>query len=192
MIRTRYWCLYSAKLNDDRVTGFDATSMAKAFYKDKKGRTRWVRNDEVAATIKQLGEYLIIGGYPEDHAKRYAQIAYTVSRWPDSIDELSKSEKLESLPGVGGVILGYIDEIVRTGTTSKFQDDQYGKPPPLSVLQLTEIERLGAKTARMLYQDLGIDSLSSLCQSVANGDLNKVKGVGPKMLETIGKHCKRS
>ena len=33
-------------------------------YTDDKGRVRWRRNDEVAAVVKQLGEYLIIGGYP--------------------------------------------------------------------------------------------------------------------------------
>ena len=166
--------------------------MAKKTYKDSKDRTRWVRNDDVAAIVKQLGDYLIIGGYPEDHAKRYAQLAHTISRWPESIDELAKSNKLNSLPGVGGVITGYIDEIVRTGTTEKFKDDQYGKPPPLSVLELTAIQRLGAKTARMLYQDHGIDSLRSLCQSVSNGDLKSVRGIGPKMLETIDTHCRQA
>ena len=165
--------------------------MVNKAYKDAKGRTRWSRNDEVAAIVKQLGEYLIIGGYPEDHAKRYVQLAHTISRWPESIDDLAKTDRLDSLPGVGGIITSYISEIVRTGTTEKFDDDQYGKPPPLTVLELTAIERLGAKTARMLYQDFGIDSLRSLCQSVANGDLKSAKGIGPKMLETIGTHCRQ-
>lgn len=163
--------------------------MARKRYTDDKGRTRWVRNDEVAAIVKQLGEYLIIGGYPEEHARRYAQIANTISRWPESIDELVTSDRLNTLPGVGGIITGYLEEIVRTGSTAKFKDDQYGKPPPLTVLELTAVERLGAKTARMLYQDLGIDSLTALCESVASGELNNVKGIGPKMLETISKHC---
>lgn len=33
-------------------------------YTDDKGRKRWHRNDDVAAVVKQLGEYLIIGGLP--------------------------------------------------------------------------------------------------------------------------------
>lgn len=37
-----------------------------------------MRNDEVASIVKQLGDYLIIGGYPEQHAKRYAQLAHTI------------------------------------------------------------------------------------------------------------------
>jgi len=166
--------------------------LAKVKYKDAKGRTRWYRNDEVAATVKQLGDYLIIGGYPEEHAKRYAQLAHTISRWPESIDAIAANEQLNSLPGVGGVITGYLDEIITTGTTEKFNDDQYGKPPPRSVLELTSIERLGAKTAKMLYQDYGIDSLKALCSQLNSGKLAGIKGIGPKMRETIKRVCDAS
>jgi len=163
--------------------------MPKKSYIDDKGRKRWIRNDEVASIVKSLGEYLIIGGYPEDHAKRYAQISHTISRWPDSIDKLADQNKLDSLPGVGGIITGYLEEIVTTGTTVKFEDDQYGPPPPLTVLELTTIDRLGAKTARMLYQEFGIDSLAALCKALYAGKLDGVKGIGPKMIMTIDKVC---
>ncbi|MFK7997323.1 MAG: hypothetical protein AB8B87_24565, partial [Granulosicoccus sp.] len=72
--------------------------MAATSYTDSKGRVRWVRNDEVAHVVKQLGEFLIIGGYPEKHAARYAQIANTLSRWPEPIDELAACNKLDSIP----------------------------------------------------------------------------------------------
>lgn len=164
--------------------------MAKPTYIDDKGRTRWVRNDQVAAVIKQLGEYLIIGGYPEQHAKRYAQLANTISRWPESMDTLAAADQLESIPGIGGIITGYLTEIISTGTTVKFDDDQYGTPPPRTVLELTSIERLGPKTARTLYQDHGIDSLASLCQALNSDSLAGIAGLGPKMIETISRHCK--
>ncbi len=158
-------------------------------YTDDKGRTRWHRNDEVAAIIKQLGEYLIIGGYPEDHAKRYGQLAHTISRMPELIDALDDNNQLNTIAGVGGTITGYLEEIIRTGTTAKFSDDQYGQPPPLSVLELTAVNKLGAKTARMLFQDYGIDSMASLCNALRDGQLAGVKGIGPKMIETIQSHC---
>jgi len=163
--------------------------MASKKYTDAKGRTRWVRNDQVAAVVKQLGDYLIIGGYPEDHAKRYAQIAHTISRWPESIDSLAGDNELNSLPGVGGTITTYLEEIVHTGTTEKFDDDQYGPPPPRSVLELTQIDRLGAKTARMLYQEHNIDSLKTLCKAAKAGKLHGIKGIGPKMISTIEELC---
>lgn len=163
--------------------------MSAKHYTDAKGRTRWRRNDEVAVVVKNLGDYLIIGGYPEAHAKRYAQLANTISRWPELIDTLASADRLEELPGVGGVITGYLQEVIATGTTAKFDDDQYGTPPPLSVLEVTAIERLGAKTARMLYQELGIDSQQALCKALHAGQLDGVKGIGPKMKQTIGSIC---
>lgn len=108
---------------------------------------------------------------------------------PEPIDRLSKNKELNSIAGVGGTITGYLDDIIQTGTTSKFQDDQYGKPPPLSVLELTAIDNLGAKTALMLYRDHGIDSLKSLCKASQEGRLSGIKGIGPKMIETIGHQC---
>lgn len=164
--------------------------MSEASWRDDKGRTRWHRNDEVADIVRQLGDYLIIGGYPEAHAKRYAQIAHTISRWPECVDVLAREDRLDTLPGVGGVITTYLRDIIETGTSDKFDDDQYGPPPPRSVLELTAIPRLGAKTARLLYQEHGIASLDALCAGLQSGQLDAVKGIGPKMRATIGELCK--
>jgi len=172
----------------EKKSNSNATSKHQS-YTDDKGRTRWNRNDEVAFVVKQLGEYLIIGGYPEDHAKRYGQLAHTISRMPELIDTLEQNGQLNTIAGIGGTITGYIEEIIRTGTTAKFKDDQYGKPPPLSVLELTAINNLGAKTARMLYQDHSIDSMKSLCKALEDDKLKSIKGIGPKMIKSIADHC---
>lgn len=164
-------------------------SERSAYYHDEKKRKRWHRNDKVAVIVRQLGEYLIIGGYPEEHAKRYAMLAHTLSRWPEPIDQLAEEQRLDTIPGVGGVITGYLDEIIRTGTTEKFNDEQYGKPPPRSVLELTSIDKLGPKTARMLYQEHSIDSMKSLCEALHQGRLASIKGIGPKMIATIREVC---
>lgn len=161
--------------------------MARTTNIDWKGRIRWARNDEVAAVVKRLREYLIIAGHPDDCTNQYKTLANVISRWPESIDELAKTDRLSSIPGVEGVITGYIEEIISTGSTAKFRDDLYGKPPPLSVLEITTIECVGAKTARTLYQDLGIDSLEALRKSMAEGKLSSARGIGPKTLKNIAR-----
>ena len=166
-----------------------STTAGEPCYIDKKGRKRWHRNDEVADVVKQLGDYLIIGGYPPAHAKRYARLAHTISRMPELVDALAETNQLESITGVGGTITGYLEEIVRTGTTAKFDDNQYGELPPRSVLELTSVHKLGAGTARVLYREHGIDSLQSLCQALADGRLAGIRGIGPTMLNTIRAQC---
>ena len=160
-------------------------------YTDDKGRKRWRRNDEIADIVRDLGNFLIIGGYPYDHAVRYGRIAHSISRWPELIDDLADDNRLNELPGVGGTITEYLCEIIVSGDTAKFSDDQYGPLPPRSVLELTRIERLGAKTARVLYHEHGIDSLDKLCKATRSGSLDKVKGIGPKMRQTILAHCEQ-
>lgn len=156
-------------------------------YKDAKGRTRWRRNDEIAAKLKDLHDVLVIGGYEELHARRYPQLAYTISRHPESILKMHKEGRLAQVPGVSMTIAGIIGEFIETGTCEKLE--QWTRHTPRTVLELTAIERLGAKTARMLFEAHGIDSLAALVEALEAGDLDGIKGIGGKMKETIRAHA---
>jgi len=55
----------------------------------------------------------------------------------------------------------------------------------VSVLDLVRIPGLGPKTARKLYQEYGIGSLTDLQKADEGGVLADVQGVGPKLLDAI-------
>lgn len=152
-------------------------------YVDYKGRRRWRRNDQIAEQIKQLGDFLIIGGYDESHATRYSKLAHTISRHPESIVRLHKEGSLGKIAGVGGTIANIVSEFLETGTCTKMEE--WAKQAPKTVLELTAIPGLGAKTARTLYQEHGIESLGALREALDNGELDGVKGMGKKTIETI-------
>jgi len=40
-----------------------------------------------------------------------------------------------------------------------------------------------------LYQEHGIDSMKTLCKHAQKGQLNGIKGIGPKMIATIEGLC---
>ena len=155
-------------------------------YIDAKGRHRWRCNDQIAEKLNQLHDLLVIGGYEESHARRYPQLAYTISRHPESILMLYEEDRLSEIPGISKTISGIIGEYIKTGTCEKFED--WAKRTPKTVLELTKINRLGAKTARLLFQEHGIDSLASLAEAIDAGELDYVKGIGKKMKETIRSH----
>ncbi|MCZ6626474.1 MAG: helix-hairpin-helix domain-containing protein [Deltaproteobacteria bacterium] len=152
-------------------------------YVDAKGRVRWRRNDEVADQIKRLGDFLIIGGYEESHARRYGKLAHTISRYPNSVVRLHKEGRLGDIPGVGGTIAETIGEFLRTGTCSKM--DQWAERIPRTVLELTAIPGLGAKTIRTLYTEHGIKSLSALRKALDKGKLDGARGIGNKTVERM-------
>ncbi len=155
-------------------------------YIDAKGRTRWQRNDEMGERLKRLGEFLVIGGYEESHAARYPRLAHDVSRYPVSVEELHREGRLEEIPGIGSTIAGIIGEILDTGTCRKIEE--WAEHTPKSVMELTEIPGLGAKTIKLLYQEYGVRDLDSLSEALEAGRLEGVKGLGPKTMTAIREH----
>ena len=73
-------------------------------YTDAKGRTRWQHNDWLAERLKELGEFLVIGGYEESHAVVYKRLSYTISRYPASVERLLSEGRLAEIPDVGPTI----------------------------------------------------------------------------------------
>ena len=158
-------------------------------YVDQKGRTRWHCNDQLAEHLKRLYEFLVIGNYEESHAARYPRLAHAISRHPESILDIKAEGRLESLPGVSSIVARIIQEFLESGTCTKMTaGDEFFTPPPQTVLELTEVPRLGAKTARTLYQEHGIDSLSALERAIDDGSIEDIKGIGKGMVATIKKH----
>lgn len=155
-------------------------------YVDHKGRTRWYCNDELAVKLKQLYDFLVIGNYEESHAARYPRLAHTISRHPESIETINEEGRLTDIAGISKIIAGIVSELIETGTCRKMDEgDEFFAPPPRSVLEMTQIPRLGAKTARLLYQDHGIDSLAALKAAAADGRLVAISGIGKAMIAKI-------
>ena len=160
-------------------------------YVDSKNRTRWYSNDELAEQLKRLFEFLVIGNYEESHAARYPRLAHAISRYPESVQVMKQEGRLEEIPGVSKIISVIITELIETGTCTKMDEgDEFFTPPPKTVLQMTAVPRLGAKTAKLLYQQHGIDSFQALLKSAKDGSLQKIKGIGKAMIDTILEHEK--
>ncbi len=161
-------------------------------YTDAKGRVRWHCNDALAEKLKELYDFLVIGNYEESHAARYPRLAHMISRHPESIEVMMAEGRIADLPGVSGIIEGIITELLQTGTCKKMdQGDEFFAPPPRSVLELTMIPRLGAKTARTLFQEHGIASLSDLETALESGKLESVPGIGKGMIATIREYLSK-
>jgi len=155
-------------------------------YTDDKGRRRWRANDELAGELERLGDYLIICGYEESHARRYHKLAYQIARYPDSVLQLHRERRLSEIQGVGATVAGIIGEIIETGTSSKME--QWATKFPKSVLELRDIPGLGPKTIRTLYRKLHIRSLADLEKALDEEKLQDIKGIGKKTVDTMRRY----
>ena len=155
-------------------------------YTDDKGRRRWHRNDWLAGELVRLHDFLVIGGYEETHAAVYKRLFYTISRYPEPVDRLQAEGRLGEIPDVGPTIARLIGEYLRTGTCAK--KEEWAEHRPITLLEIAEVPGLGAKMARTLYSEHGIDSLEALESALASGRLDRFKGLGAKTREKIARH----
>ena len=155
-------------------------------YIDQKGRTRWRLNDEIAKKLQQLHDILIIGGYEESHATRYARLAYTISRHSESVEELHREERLPTISGVGDTIAEIIGEFIETGTCTKLEE--FAEHTPKTVLELTALPGVGIKTAKALYDELGIDSRATLAEALRENRLEGLRLMTKRTQEMVQQH----
>ncbi len=149
---------------------------------EQKEHTNRLTNDEIAQKLMELYTILIVADYPEDHATRYPRLAYTISRMEESVSDLVAQGRLQDeIPGVGDIVSTIITEYVETGTCSKLQE--YASDVPQTIVELIPIPGLGPKTIKLLYQEVGIDSLQSLQNAINEDKLKGIKGVGKKTIE---------
>jgi DNA polymerase (family 10) len=143
-------------------------------------------NLELAAKLKDLRDFLIIAGYEESHALRYTQIARSIEKLPEPVENLAAEGRLCEIPQVGKLIAQYITEILQTGTSSKQQE--WESEAPITVLEMVRVPGLGAKTARKLFQEHKIATIADLKLKAESGELSAIPGIGPKMVEAVTNH----
>ena len=137
-----------------------------------------MRNGEIAAALDELGTL-----YELDGAVRYRVIAYreaarVIRSHPVSIAELARQGKLTELPGIGSTIETKVLTLLDEGTLPQTEKLKQKFPPTL--IEVTRIPGLGAKTARRFYDELGIADLEGLEAAARNGELSNMKGFGEK------------
>jgi DNA polymerase (family X) len=142
-----------------------------------------LQNTEIAAALDELGTL-----YELDGAVRYRVIAYreaarVVRDSPLSVAELAREGRATQLPGIGKTLEGKIVTLLETGAIPSAE--KLKKKFPASLVEVTNVPGLGAKTARRLHDELGISTLEQLKEAAESGRLRDVKGMGPKAEENI-------
>lgn len=142
-----------------------------------------VENAALAQKLRELYDFLVIAGYEEGHATRYLKIARYIEKMPESAEVMMREHRLTEIPGVGKLVAQYMREIIQDGKSSK--QTEWEATAPYSVIEMTTVPGLGAKTARRLFAEKGITSLAGLKQALEAGHLDDFSGLGPKLRQAI-------
>jgi Holliday junction resolvasome RuvABC DNA-binding subunit len=89
---------------------------------------------------------------------------------------------LEALPGIGPTIAASIRELVQTGRLRYLQRLE-GEVPAETLLQT--VPGIGPRTAHTIHAKLGVESLEELELAAHDGRLARLRGFGPRKIQTI-------
>jgi DNA polymerase (family 10) len=143
-----------------------------------------MENIEIAHMLNEHAALLEIQGESPFRVRAYRRAARTIEDLSQPIARLLQEHTdLTTLPGIGDRMAAHIQEIVETGTLAAHEEAQ--KAAPRSLTELLELETLGPKKAKQLYEQLGITSVAALQEALENGAVAKLSGFGPKTMERL-------
>jgi DNA polymerase (family 10) len=142
-----------------------------------------VTNAEIAAALEELGVLYELDGAVKYRVLAYGNAATAIRESPVSVAELAAAGRATELPGVGKTLAEKIDALLETGEIPAAVKLKAKFPPTL--IEVTRVPGLGAKTARLLYDELGISSMEELKAAAESERIREVKGLGPKAEENV-------
>jgi DNA polymerase (family X) len=142
-----------------------------------------VTNAEIAAALDELGVLYELDGAVKYRVLAYGTAAKAIRESPVSVAELAKAGKATEIPGVGKTLAEKIDALLETGEIPAAVKLKAKFPPTL--IEVTRVPGVGAKTARRLFDELGISSLEELKAAAESEQVRAVKGLGPKAEENV-------
>jgi DNA polymerase (family 10) len=146
-------------------------------------RSTYVENIQVALLLQEMATLLDLADENPFKTRAYRRAAKSIQNLPQDIRSLHRQDALRQIPGVGAAIASNIDEWLRTGTISQYEELKGRFPAGL--LEVSRVPGVGIKTARLLHQELGISSMKDLAEALAQGKLQGVAGLGPKSVERL-------
>ena len=147
--------------------------------------TRYMKNQELAKIFYEIAGYLEM---EEVAFKPYAyqKAAVTLETLEEDVEKIYKKGgiiALEEIPGVGKSMAEKIEEYLKTGRIKYYEE--FKKKLPLNLEEITSVEGMGPKKARVLYQKLGIKNLKDLEKAARVHKIAFLFGFGEKTEKNI-------
>ena len=142
-------------------------------------------NTEVANALREMSLFLEMDGVPFK-PRAYEKAALAVEALDRPLAEIEAKQGLkgvDALPAVGKGIAERIVELLHTGRMRDLE--RLREATPIDVLGLTAVEGLGPKTAKILYEELGIRDVRALEKACREGRVRALPHCGEKTEQNI-------
>jgi len=140
-------------------------------------------NTDVAEQLDLLADLLELEGQDAFRVLAYRRAAARIRETGGSIAQLALEGRAKALQGIGKTIEEKIVQIAKRGEIEALTRRK--ERIPAGVVAFMHLPGLGPKTARRIWQELGLTTLEELKQAAEEQRLRTLAGLGPKSEENV-------
>jgi DNA polymerase (family X) len=141
------------------------------------------RNESLAEQFELLGDLMELEGGDTFRVGAYRKAAARIRETPTSVAQLALDGKAVRLQGIGKTIEAKIVEAIEDGEIHALT--RHKAQVPAEVATFMRLPGLGPKTARRIWQELGITTVADLKAAADAQGLRGHAGIGPGTEEKI-------
>ncbi len=139
--------------------------------------------EEVAEILENIARLLELKGENPFKIRAYTNAARALETLPEDLAKVVAEGRLEDVEGIGKAIAEKITTLVQTGHLEYYDTLREEFPPEIFIL--FELQGLGAKKIKALYETLGVSSITKLERVCRDGKVAALPGFGEKTAQNI-------
>lgn len=140
-------------------------------------------NRDVAEELALISDILQILGDNKFRVLAFQNAAEAIRTFGQDVNSLHAEGKLTTIPGVGKAIAVSVGALLEHGEAKDFEELK--AKVPRGVVEIVQLPDVGPKTAKRLWEELGITSVPELKAAAEAGKIRVLKGFGAKSEEKI-------
>ncbi|HON42171.1 MAG TPA: DNA polymerase/3'-5' exonuclease PolX [Bacillota bacterium] len=134
-------------------------------------------NQRIAASFDEIADLLELAGDNQFKIRAYRRAAEAVRSLDEPAAEVLRRDQ-SAVPGIGEALRSKIWEMELSGRMEYLE--RLRAEIPAAIVVLTQIPGIGPKTARRLYESLGIEDVASLLAAARAERVREIPGFGAK------------
>jgi len=142
-----------------------------------------MKSKELANLFEKMADILELKGENPFKISAYRKASRILGDLTQDIEEITEKGELKKIPGIGEGMAQKIEEYLKTGKVSKFEEIRREVSDEL--IAIMDIPGMGPKTLAMLHKEKGINNFSQLEKVLNDGSLLGLFGMGEKKIENI-------
>ena len=142
-----------------------------------------MKNAEIKDLFNEIADILEIQGENPFRVRAYRRGAQAVEGLSEEISAIAERGALLEIPGIGKDLAAKIQEYLGSGRVEYLEGLR--REIPAGVIELMRIHGVGPKTAKLLYEQVGVDSVEKLEALALAHKLDGLPGIKAKTEENI-------